>query len=754
MSESTPPRDGGTGLFRRFPALRQLAEPARGQIPFVQQLTEMECGAACLTMTLGYHGKRVSLDDVRNVLGPGRDGVTALGIVNAASSFGLRGRGVRLDLDELEYLEPGSVLHWRFAHFVVFERLRKDGVDIVDPAGGRRTVPMREFSNNFTGVALLFEPGDDFQPEERRKSGIWAFARGLLFGHKSVLVQIGVVSLLLQLFALSVPLLTSLVVDRVLPRGDEHLLLVVTVGLGGLVIFQFLAGFVRAHLFLTLRTQLDARMTLGFLDHIMSLPYPFFQTRSSGDLMMRMNSNAQVREVLTSGALSAAIDGFLVLFYLVILLIASPSMGGLVAGLGMVYVIVFLAARKQKRELTSQSISKEARSQGYQVEMLSGMETLKSLGAEQQAAEHWSQLYVDVLNASISRGKLDAAVETIMGTLRFASPLVVLAFGGQQVLGGHMSLGTMLALAALAAGFLSPLATLVSTAMQFQTIASYTERIDDVLHATPEQDRSTVRAAPQLAGAIALHKVSFRYSPLAPFVVRDVTVDIPPGTFVGVVGRSGAGKSTLTALLAGLYQPSEGRISYDSYNLADFDLRTVRKQLGIVTQNPYLFGSTIRANISLAKPTATALEVMEAAKRARVHDDIMAMPMGYDTPLTDRGASLSGGQRQRLALARSLLCAPAILILDEATSALDGITERGVQEELAALRCTRVVIAHRLSTVVDADLILVMHDGTVAEKGTHAQLVALGGHYAKLVKAAEGEAEAGPGAGPGATQKR
>ncbi len=750
MSEQAPPSPepagsgsgggggggGGGGLFRRFPALRDLATPGGARrVPFVQQLTEMECGAACLTMVLGYHGKHIMLDKVRDVLGPGRDGLTANGLINAAHSFGLRGRGFRVDLEELVYLDPGTILHWRFAHFVVFERLRKDGVDIVDPAGGRRTVPMQEFSHHFTGVVLDFEPGDDFRTEAQRQAGILPHARRLLLSHKGVLAQIVVVSLLLQLFALAVPLLTSLVVDRVLPRGDRHLLLIVSVGLGGLVLFQFLGAFVRAHLFLTLRTQLDARMTLGFLDHLMSLPYAFFQTRSSGDLMMRMNSNAQVREVLTSGALSAALDGVLVVFYLLILLLASPTMGLIVVGLGALYVLVFLLARRQQRELTSQSIVKEARSQGYQIEMLSGMETLKSLGAEQRAAEHWSQLFVDVLNASILRGKLNAVVESTMGTLRFASPLVVLAWGALQVLDGSMSLGTMLALSALASGFLSPLATLIGTAMQFQTIASYTERIDDVLHATPEQDPDKVRPAPKLRGSISLHKVSFRYAPLAPFVVKEVTVEIPSGAFVGVVGRSGAGKSTLTALLAGLYQPTSGRISYDTYNLADFDLRSVRRQLGIVTQNPYLFGSTIRANIALAKPGSSADEVVSAAKRARVHDDILAMPMGYDTPLTDRGASLSGGQRQRLALARSLLCEPAVLILDEATSALDGITERGVQAELAELKCTRVVIAHRLSTVVDADLILVMHDGTIAEQGTHAQLLALGGHYANLVAA-------------------
>jgi ATP-binding cassette, subfamily B, bacterial len=684
-------------------------------------------------MVLGYHGKNVSLDDVRQVLGPGRDGVTALGIVNAAESFGLRARGVRVDLDELEFLDPGAILHWRFSHFVVFEKLRRDGVDIVDPAGGRRTIPMEEFSRSFTGVALLLEPGDAFQTEAARKAGIWPYAKQLVLAEKGILGQTVLISVLLQLLALAVPLLTSLIVDRVLPRGDRHLLAVVGVGLVGLVLFQFLSTFVRSHLLLALRTQLDAKMTLGFLDHLMGLPYTFFQMRSSGDLMMRMNSNSHVREILTGGALSAALDGTLVTFYLIILFLASPAMGLLVLALGLMYILIYFVSRRQKRELTSQSISKEARSQGYQVEMLSGMETLKSLGAEQRAAEHWSQLYVDVLNASIARGKLDAAVDAAMSTLRFTSPLVVLAWGGMLVLDGKMTLGNMLALSALAAGFLAPLASLVGTAMQFQTLASYIERIDDVLRAEPEQKRDEIKPARKLGGAVSLHKVCFKYSALAPLVVKDVTCEIPPGKFVGVVGKSGAGKSTLTALLAGLYMPTSGRILFDGHNLNDFDLRTIRRQLGIVTQNPYLFGSTIRANIALANPNATFDEVVVAAKHACVHDDILAMPLGYDTPLMDRGASLSGGQRQRIALARSLLCDPAVLILDEATSALDGITERGVQRELAALRCTRVVIAHRLSTVRDADLILVMHDGSVLEQGTHAELVELGGHYHDLV---------------------
>jgi ABC-type bacteriocin/lantibiotic exporter with double-glycine peptidase domain len=733
MSDPRQEEEQPDELESRFPALNMLAALGKGKIPFVQQLSEIECGAASLTMVLGYYGRHVSLDEVREVLGPGRDGVTALGIINAAEYFGLRGRGVRVDLDELELLERGTILHWKFSHFVVLDRVRDDSVEIVDPAIGRRRVPMEEFSRSFTGVALDFEPGDDFRTEKRRAGGVWAFAKRLMLEYKSVLFQVLIVTAFLQLVALSVPLLTSLIVDRVLPRGDHSLLKVVGVGLMGVVAFQFASQFLRSHLLLALRTRIDSRMQLSFLDHLASLPYPFFQIRSAGDLLQRLQSNSQVREILTSSALSALLDGMLVVVYLVILVVASPLLAGLAVGIGVLYLAVFFLSRGPKRELASQMISKGARSSSHLIEMLSGMDTLKSLGAEQRSTEAWSHLFVDELNASIKQGKLDAIVAASMQTIGFASPLVMLVAGGMQVLDGDLSLGNMLALTSVAAGFLTPLAALVDTALQLTLVASYVERIDDVLKAAPEQERGTIKPARRLSGNITLNRVSFRYSPLAPLVLKEVSVDIPPGIMVGIVGKSGAGKSTMLQILAGLQQPTSGRVLYDGHSLNDFDLRSVRQQLGVVTQNPMLFGGTVRANIGLCDPQAPFEELVRAATAACVHEEILQMPLGYDTPLTDRGASLSGGQRQRLALARALLGRPAALILDEATSALDGITERGVQKELAKLRCTRIVIAHRLSTIRDADLILVMEDGALVEQGDHAHLMSLGGLYASLV---------------------
>jgi len=508
---------------------------------------------------------------------------------------------------------------------------------------------------------------------------------------------------------------------------------VLGIGLLAIVGFHFLAALLRSHLLLFLRTHLDAQLTLGFLEHLAALPYAFFQQRAAGDLMMRVNSNAQIREMLTSSTLSGLLDGALASVYLILLLLASPAMGALVVLLGALQAGVFLLSYRRYQALMSQDLQTQSKAQSYLVQMLAGIETLKASGVEDRAVEQWSHLFVDELNVALTRGRLSAMVEAVMSALHIGAPLLMLWFGGLQVLHGSLSLGTMLALNALASGFLSPIATLIATALQLQLLRSYLERLDDILKAAPEQAKCNVARAARLSGAIALEQVSFSYGPLAAAGVREVSVHIAPGHKVAIVGRSGAGKSTLAKLLLGLYQPSIGRILYDGRDLAELDLQSVRQQCGIVTQRSYLFGTTIRENIALQDPSIPMLEVVEAAQLACLHEDILAMPMGYDTLLIDGGGSLSGGQRQRVALARALVHRPAILLLDEATSELDTITERQVQQHLAALRCTRIVIAHRLSTIQDADLILVLDAGAIVERGSHAELLAQGGQYAALV---------------------
>jgi ATP-binding cassette, subfamily B, bacterial len=718
-----------SGLLERFPALGRLRRLHR-RIPVIEQLAITECGLVCLAMVLGYHGKPTTREEVRDILNVGRDGASAGDIVKAARYFGLRARGVKVELEGLKYLPEASILHWEFNHFVVFERLRGSAVDIVDPAFGRRSVPMADFGKAFTGVALVLEPGEDFQiGNERKRSGdFWSALRG-----SGQWTRILTMSFFLQALTLALPLLTGAVVDRVIPRGDKHMLFVLSVGLLAVVLFNLLASIIRAHLLLHMRTVADARMTLDFLEHLIALPYAFFQRRTRGDILMRMNSNMLIRQTLTSGVLSGILDGALMLAYLVLVFVASWQFGLLVIACAAVQIGVMVVTGGKRREVNATTVIKQAGAQDYQVEMLSGMETLKAMGAETRAQERWSNLFVDVLNATLVEGRLAAAVDSVSSTLRLTAPLAILAFGALSVVNGEMSLGTMLAVNTFAVGVFTPLSNLVSTGVQLQLIGTYLDRIADVRNTPVEQDPTKARIMPRLAGGIALDSVSFRYGPLDPLVVNDVSVAVEPGQFVAIVGRSGSGKSTLAALLLGLYTPSAGRILYDGTNLADLDLRAMRQQLGIVTQRAFLFSSTIRANIALSDPAMPMRDIIAATKLAHIHADIEALPMGYDTLLTNSGGALSGGQRQRIAIARALVRKPAILLLDEATSALDAITERAVQEELDRLKCTRIVIAHRLSTIMQADRILVMDKGKLVEQGTHDELVEKGGIYAELV---------------------
>jgi ABC-type bacteriocin/lantibiotic exporter with double-glycine peptidase domain len=739
MTDTLGPR----GFFSRFPALERLGGPAR-RIPAVLQLAAADCGPSCLAMVLGYHGKHVGREALRDLCHTGRDGVSLRGLVDAARHLGLRGRGVRVELGALGRLPPATILHWELNHFVVFEGKAGDCVRIVDPALGRRRVSMDEVSRAFTGVALILEPTERFQPDEgpgRRRplgfvrtvweSGAWA--------------RIVSLSLFLQALTLAVPLLMGAVVDRVVPRGDEHMLLVLSVGVGGLILWNLLASLVRAHLLLEMRTLADARMSLDFLEHLIGLPYAFFQRRSQGDLLMRLNSNVLIRQTLTSGVLSGALDGALMLGYLALLFAASVSVGLAVLGFGALQVAVSLVTLARRRDANATLVARQAKAESYQVEMLAGIETLKAQGAEARAEERWSNLFVDVLNASLAEGRLGAAVETASATLRTAAPLLILCFGAYQVLVGAFSLGTMLAVDTFAIGVFTPLSNLVSTAAQLGLLGVYLDRIADVREAPLEQEPGRVRVAPALTGRIALDHVSFRYGPLEPLVIDDVSLSIAPGQLVAIVGRSGSGKSTLASLLVGLYPPSDGRVVYDGIALADLELRSVRQRLGIVTQRAHLFDASIRANITLSDPDLPLEAVVEAAKIAQIHDEIAAMPMGYETLLVDGGGSISGGQRQRIALARALVRRPAILLLDEATSALDAITERRVHKGLEELRCTRIVIAHRLSTVLRADRILVVEQGRLVEEGTHEELLRRGGLYAELVQS---QLEREPGTAP------
>ncbi len=667
----------------------------------------------------------------------GRDGITALTIVNAGRQFGLRMKPYSVELADFKYVPLPAIIHWSFNHFVVAESWSSGGATIVDPAIGRRRLTADEFDEGFTGVVLTAEPGTQFEPHKRsNRRSRHGYLRHILTapGTRGVLAQVLGASLLLQLLGLALPVLTKVVVDEILPFRITDVMTILGIGLLIIVLAQTVTTYLRAALLIYLQGRLDSHMMLNFLEHMLSLPFRFFQQRSSGDLLMRLGSNAALREALTSQTTSAVLDGAFVMVYLAILLLQNFLFGCLVLILGLLQIALVFGTTRRLYYLTQRELTAEADAQSYMVEALIGIATLKSSGAEHRALDHWSNLFFQHLNVSLKRGQLSAVVDTATAALHALSPLLLLWIGASRVMNGTMSLGTMLALNALALAFLTPLSSFVLNGQRLQLVRGYIDRLADVLEAEPEQALRTVKTAPRLTGQIELRDVSFRYDANAPWVLRHISLRIGPGQKAALVGPTGSGKSTLAMLLLGLYTPTEGQILYDGIPLDCFDYRTIRNQFGVVLQDSFVFSGSIRQIIAFNDPGLPLERVTDAARMAAIHEEILLMPMAYETLISEGGTGLSGGQLQRLCIARSLVGNPVILLLDEATSHLDTATEEIIDRNLNRLECTRIVIAHRLSTVRNADVIVVLDAGAIVDQGTHNQLVARDGQYGMLVR--------------------
>ena len=519
-------------------ALGRLVPRKPGKIPIILQLTPTDCGAACLSMALEYFGTKLPIEEVRAAVAATR-GVSGRQLLDAARRFGLRARGVKIEPDKLRFLPPATILHWELNHFVVLASVGRGEVRVADPAVGHRRIPMADVERMFTGVALLLEPTAQFLAEDKRPKTRTARYARWIFGVQGYWSRILTGSLLLQLIALALPGVMGVVVDKVVPQQDYHLLQLIAAGLTMAASFQFLMGYLRSNLLLHLRTHIDLRMTLEFLEHLLDLPYAFFQQRSVGDIVMRLSSSAQIRELLTSGAMAALLDGSMVVIYFGLLAAAAPLLGAIALGVALVQGLLLVRAGRLHAELTAEQLATQAKLSGFQVEMLAGMESVKSMGAEERMAARWSDLYVDVLNTALAKGRLMASFGSTVGAVAFVGPVAVVLTGAKLVLDGELSLGTMLALSSLASGFLGPVNTLVNTAMQLQQLRGYMSRIEDVLDSETERRPALQGRGRRIAGAVELERVAFSYEAGGALVLDDVSLRIEPGELVAVVGASG-----------------------------------------------------------------------------------------------------------------------------------------------------------------------------------------------------------------------
>ncbi|MBG0814212.1 peptidase domain-containing ABC transporter [Planomonospora sp. ID82291] len=699
----------------------------RRRVPLRMQLTRSDCGAACLAMVLGGLGRRTGLGEVREHLAEGVDGVSLREMIRAGARFGLRLRACRAPMSTVAELPTPFVALWENNHFVVVERATPRAVAVLDPARGRRRLSQRRFRAGYSGTVLLADAPTGLVPPVRSRP--WRALRPLIapvLANRGLIAAVLLASLGVQLLGLAVPLFTKLVVDR--PAAADTAALAAAAAC--VVLTQVLVVWTRARVMIRLQTSVAAEVMRGLVGHTLSLPYRFFQRRSRGDLLSRLSGVAMLRDLLTEQSLSFLLDLFTAVSYLALLTAASPRLALLTLAAAAVQAVVVLATTRRGMHLALAALHTGAATQSTLVDSLAGIEAIKASGGEQAAAARWRAHHDEELTTGAARDRHVAGVQAVSSALGTALHLglLVTVFAAADT---GATLGDRLALVSLAVAATAPLTSLLGIVYQLQLAAAHVGRITDLMGAEPER-HGGLRPAGGLRGGITVTGLSTGYDARTP-VLRDVSLHIPPGARVAIVGASGSGKTTLGRALVGLVEPSTGRIRFDGVPLEEFDRRWLRRQVGVVTQQPHLFSGTVRANIAgFSELSGQAVE--HAARVAEIHDEITRLPQGYDTDVGEGGGRLSGGQRQRLALARALAHRPRILLLDESTASLDAATEERIRRNLLGLGQTQIIIAHRLSTVQDADLIVVLDRGRVVETGTHHELTAHGGHYADLVR--------------------
>lgn len=666
-----------------------------------------ECGLACLAMVLGWHGHHTSLIELRRRFPLSLRGATLAQLMDFARASGLSSRPLRLELEELGQLRLPCILHWELNHFVVLGRVDARGIEIHDPAVGKRRISFKEASEKFTGVALELSPAIDFKRQETKPSVPFRRLLGHVLGLKRALLQILLLSLALQVFGLLAPLLTQGVMDHVLVTGDRDLLVLLVFGFAALMLIQVLVGVFRSWATLYLSSHLGLQWMGNVLAHLVRLPVGFFEKRHLGDITSRLGSVGVIQNTLTSTAIGAVLDGLMAVTTLLVMLRYSPMLALVSMAALLVYLCIRLATYRIFRQANEEQLVRAAKQQSHLLETLRGAQSIKLAGCETQRHSAWQALAVATQNQAIRIARMGIAYGSLNQLVFGVERILVIYLAALLVLGNQFSIGMLVAYLAYKEQFSGRVGSLIDLFIELRMLRLHGERLGDIVLAEPEADEPASALAPAPASLdIGARGLGFRYAETEPWVFRGLDLDIAEGESVAIVGPSGMGKTSLLKVLLGLLPPSEGEVSVGGVPVSRLGHARFRGLVAAVMQDDQLFAGSLMENIAFGEEAPDHARVEAAARQAGLHDDVMAMPMGYLSLIGDMGSALSGGQKQRLVLARALYRQPRILFLDEATSHLDLDRERSVNAAIGALNITRIIVAHRPETIASADRVL------------------------------------------------
>ena len=721
---------------------QKIKKPVTGggvaKTPVVMQLEALECGAASLTMILAYYNKWIPLEQVRADCGVSRDGSNARNILKAARSYGLVAKGYRFEPDELK--KEGKfpcIVHWNFNHFVVLNGFKGNKAYLNDPAKGSYSVPMETFDSSFTGICMMFEPGENFEPGGKQKSVI-DFAKSRLKGTGPAIAFVVLTTIISSLIGIINPAFSRIFLDRLLTHQNPEWFTPFLIALSVMTAVQLIVSAIQASMSLKINGKMEIYGSSSYMWKVLRMPMEFFSQRMAGDIQQRQFTNASIANSLVGTFAPLVLQTVMMIFYLVVMIRYSWLLT--LVGIASIFINLFMSRiiSKKRVNITRVQMRDAGMLASATVAGIEMIETIKASGAENGYFERWAGYQAGVNSQSVKFAKLSQYLGIIPAVVSDITGILVMILGVWLTIQGKFTVGMIMAFQGFLGSFTGPAMTLISAGQTLQEMRTQMERVEDVMQYPTDvnYDNDAVddsKEYDKLSGALEMKNVTFGYSKLADPLIENFNLSLKPGARVALVGSSGCGKSTLSKLISGLYHPWSGEILFDGKPMSEIDRSVFTGSLAVVDQDIILFEDTIANNIRMWDTSIEDFEVILAAKDAQLHEDIMLREGGYNYKLTEGGKDFSGGQRQRLEIARVLAQDPTIIILDEATSALDAKTEYEVVKSIKDRGITCIVVAHRLSTIRDCDEIIVLDNGKVVERGTHEELYAKGGYYTELV---------------------